>query len=172
MISFDKYVLRALEPYDIESVYSSENQLASFSNHEQFFSKFTIEQYIENAHRSIYEVGQYRFAISLKDNLEKSIGFVDLSEFDVQHSRVEIGIFLFPEFRKQKIAYNSLLHTLNYIKDHLAINQAYCYIEVDNLASLALFEKLGFKKSGLLTNWRRYKREYKDVFILQKHLND
>ena len=67
----DKIYLRALEPEDLDFVHAVENneEFWEVSATQTPYSRFMIKQYLENAHRDIYDVKQLRLVIcDLKDN--------------------------------------------------------------------------------------------------------
>jgi len=168
MLKFDDYCLRALEPYDLDALYFWENDLNSYTNHEQFYSRFTLEKYIEQAHLSLLEAKQYRFVISKPNEPDLCCGFLDLVDYDPIHQRLEIGILISPQYRRLQIAKKALLRVEDYLKDQFSIRQVYCYIETDNTASLQLFENISYVRSGELKQWRKFKNTWRDVFIYQK----
>ncbi len=170
MLKFDEYCLRALEPYDLDALYFWENDLNSYTNHEQFYSRFTLEKYIEQAHLSLQEAKQYRFVLSKVNEPDLCFGFLDLVDYDSIHKRVEIGVLIAPEYRNKKLGKRALIRIESYIKNHFDIHQIYCYIAVDNHISMKLFESVGFLKSGELKQWRKFKDNWKDVSIYQKIL--
>ena len=170
MLKFDEYCLRALEPYDLDALYFWENDLNSYTNHEQFYSRFTLEKYIEQAHLSLLEAKQYRFVISKSNEPDVCLGFVDLVDYDPLHKRVEIGILVSPKYRSQNIGKRALACVETYIKAQFDIHQLYCYIATDNLVSIKLFESVGFSVCGELKDWRKSGNTWKDVFIYQKVL--
>lgn len=170
MLKFDEYCLRALEPFDLDALYFWENDLNSYTNHEQFYSRFTLEKYIEQAHLSLLEAKQYRFVISKINEPDLCLGFVDLVDFDPIHKRLEIGVLIDPKYRRIQLAKRALTVVEAYIKEHFQLKQVYCYIETDNAPSIHLFESLNYSKSGELKQWRRFKDTWKDVLIYQKIL--
>ncbi len=170
MLKFDEYCLRALEPYDLDALYFWENELNSYTNHEQFYSRFTLEKYIEQAHLSLLEAKQYRFVLSKLDEPDLCLGFIDLVDYDPSHRRVEIGILISPRYRNKQLGKRALLTIEEYVKSQFNIHQLYCYIAFDNDVSIKLFESVGYKKQGELKDWRRFNDEWKDVYIFQKLL--
>ena len=62
--------LRALEPEDLEFIYTIENDesIWEVSNTQTPYSKFLIKQYLQNAHQDIYEAKQLRLAICENQN--------------------------------------------------------------------------------------------------------
>ena len=170
MLIFDDYCLRALEPYDLDALYLWENDINSYTNHEQFYSRYTLEKYIEQAHLSLQEAKQYRFVISKPNEPDLCMGFLDLVDYDVMHKRVEVGILIAPDNRKMGLAKQALKRVEEYLKNHFDVIQLYCYIATDNTASIQLFESLNYSKSGELSKWRKFKDQWKNVFVYQKLL--
>ncbi|MEM0519548.1 MULTISPECIES: GNAT family N-acetyltransferase [Aequorivita] len=158
--------LRALELSDLDFLYTLENDesLWEVSNTTTPYSKYILQQYLENSHRSIYDVQQLRLVIC-KNNDSAQVGFIDLFDFDPKHSRVGVGIVIFSEAHKRKgFAAEALQLTCNYVFEHLKVHQIFAGITEENEGSINLFEKAGFIKAGLKRDWvfanGRYKSEY------------
>lgn len=164
-----KVRLRALENQDIDLLLKWENDtsLWQVSGTTIPFSRDALERYIENAHQSIYEAGQYRFLIE-NSSTNEAIGTLDLFEFDAFHKRAGIGILIADlENRRLGYAKESLSLIKEYCFDFLDLQMLYCNILADNEKSLKLFEKSGFEISGKKINWIRDMDQFKDEFILQ-----
>lgn len=163
--------LRPLEPEDLEIIYQWENDtsLWAVSNTITPFSKFILKKYIEESHLDIYQAKQFRFMIDLKTSeTTKTIGIIDLFDFDPHHSRVGLGILIKEDKHKQKgYASNSIEVLLDYVFNTLLVHQVYCNIAIDNKASLKLFKKLGFEIIGLKKDWLKTNEGWKDEYILQ-----
>jgi len=159
--------LRALEPNDIDFLFSTENNedFWEVSSTQTPFSKYILKKYIENAHQDIYEAKQYRFVICNTENLP--VGMIDLFDFNPQHKRVGIGILILPQFQNQNYASEALELTIDYIFSYLAIHQIYANITIDNTKSISLFEKFNFKKAGIKKDWIFTKSQFKDEFLYQ-----
>jgi diamine N-acetyltransferase len=56
----------------------------------------------------------------------------------------------------------------NYVSGYLCLNQLYAHIAVDNQTCLRLFSSCGFTEWGVLKQWLREGKEYKDAVIVQK----
>ncbi len=164
--------LRALEPTDLELLYQLENDESVWEvSHTQTpYSKFVLKQYLDNAHRDIFEVKQLRLVICPKES-EEGVGFIDLFDFDPKHRRVGIGIVVFSEADRQKgYATESLELLCGYAQKHLQVHQLYANITEDNSASIRLFEKLGFAQSGKKLDWIFSGGAYKNELLFQKIL--
>jgi diamine N-acetyltransferase len=159
--------LRALEPEDLELLYTWENNDANwvYSNTVSPFSRFTLKRYIENSHKNIYETGQLRLMI---DHIEdkKTIGTIDLFEFDPFHKRAGIGILIADEsYRRKGFAAMALTCLIKYCFKTLQLHQLYCNILANNTVSIELFKKQGFIEIGRKKDWILTDKGYLDEYI-------
>jgi len=168
-LSYEGITLRAVEPEDLELFYIWENNesLWSQSNTLVPFSKFTLKRYIDNSHKSIYETGQLRLMIDLRDE-NKTIGTIDLFDFDHFHSRAGLGILIADEhYRHKGYASMAMKCVINYAFVTLGLHQLWCNILESNKESLALFEKHGFSVCGQKKEWVKADKGYANELILQ-----
>jgi diamine N-acetyltransferase len=160
--------LRAVDTEDLDFIYELENNPAlwEFGNTITPYSKFTIREYLENAHRDIYEVKQLRLAIcNLKEEIK---GVVDLYDFDPYHKRAGVGIAILKEADRTKgFATAGLELLIEYAFKHLRLHQLYATISEDNLSSRILFEKLSFRESGIKKDWIATEKSYKNEHFYQ-----
>ena len=113
--------LRALEPTDFEFLYALENDesVREVSNTTTPYSKYVLQQYLENAHRDIYEIKQLRMVIC-DATTERPVGFIDLFNFEPKHRRVGVGVIIFSEDDRGKgFAGEALALIRNYAVIHL-----------------------------------------------------
>jgi diamine N-acetyltransferase len=165
--------LRAIEPADLELIYEWENDPANWliSNTITPFSRHILSRYIEHASKDIHEARQLRLMIDLMDDsgaAKKTIGTVDLFDFNPIHERAGLGILIANQENRMKgFAYESLSILIQYAFETLHLHQLYCNISRDNQASLNLFKKLGFTEIGIKRDWLRGDGEWLDVYLLQ-----
>ncbi len=159
--------LRALEPEDLELVYQIENNTDNWevSQTQTPFSKYIIRQYLENAHKDIYEVKQLRLVIS--SYKKETFGVVDLFDFDPKNKKVGVGVLILEAYRQQNIAYNSLQLLLNYCLKILGVHQIYANVLENNTASISLFKKLNFTQSAVKKDWVLDNNTYKNEYLFQ-----
>ena len=160
--------LRALEPEDLDFVYLIENdeQIWEMSTTQTPYSRFLIKQYLENVHQDIYEAKQLRLAVCSYD--EGVLGLIDLFDFNPTHNRAGVGILIAEEEHRGKgYGKEALSLIINYGKTHLRLHQLYANISEDNLTSIELFKKLGFKKIGIKKEWNLVDGKYKDELLYQ-----
>lgn len=160
--------LRALEPEDLEFIHSIENDesIWEISNTQTPYSKFLIKQYLEHAHKDIFEVKQLRLVISTYDAV--TIGMIDLFDFDFKNRRAGVGILVKnSKDRLKGYGYEALKLLIDYSFKHLDLHQLYCNISEENDSSIKLFSKVGFKEIGLKKEWNYVNGSYKNEYLFQ-----
>ena len=160
--------LRALEPEDLEFIHDIENNQAvwEISNTITPYSKFLIKQYLEHAHKDIYEVKQLRLVICNYE--DEALGMIDLFDFDFKNKRAGVGILIKDKSNRQKGYGKETLQLLKaYCKSHLDLHQLYCNISEENEHSLKLFSNEGFEKIGLKKDWNFVNGSFKNEYLLQ-----
>jgi diamine N-acetyltransferase len=168
-MKYEKIRLRALEPEDLELLYEWENNDSYWviSNTVSPFSKYTLKRYMENSHKSIYETGQLRLMIDLTGE-KKTIGTIDIFDFDPFHGRAGIGILIADEAQRKKgYASMSLKCLVDYCFRTLQLHQLYCNILANNCESIDLFKKMGFTESGIKKEWVKTTDGYLDEYMFQ-----
>ncbi len=164
----DTIYLRALEPEDLEFIHTIENDetIWEISNTIAPYSKYVIKQYLEQAHKDIFEVKQLRLVIS--SYKDEPLGMIDLFDFDFKNSRAGVGILVKEENDRGKgYGYEALKLLVNYSFTHLGLHQLYCNISEENEASMRLFKSHDFKKVGLKKEWIHVNGSYKNEYLFQ-----
>lgn len=160
--------LRALEPEDLDFIYQIENDETVWEISQTItpYSRFLIKEYLESAHKDIFEVKQQRFVIC-KTNHE-AVGLIDVFDFDIKNKRAGVGILIYGEDNKaQGFGIKALKMIIDYCFKYLDLHQLYCNITADNLASKKLFESQNFEQIGLKKDWVFTNGTYKDEYIYQ-----
>jgi len=166
-----KIRLRAIEPKDIDLIYSWENNSSiwQLSNTLAPFSRYVIKNFIENSHQDIFQLKQLRLMIDTIDEKEsRTIGSIDLFDFEPIHKRAGVGILIAEaEDRKRGYASDALNVLIQYSFHTLQLHQLYCNITEDNMDSLNLFQSKGFKLVGTKRDWLVFPKGKKDEFMFQ-----
>ncbi|SUZ86232.1 uncharacterized protein METZ01_LOCUS39086 [marine metagenome] len=171
MDNINEYILRALEPDDLDILYDTENDksLWKYSNTSSPFSKHSLKKFIENSHLDIIEHKQVRLVLSDKSNLP--FGFIDLFKYDMINKRAGVGIIIFEKYRSRGLGSISLDLIENYVKKYIPIHQLYANISSENIESIKLFEKHNYLKIGNKKDWIYYNNKYFDELLYQKILD-
>ncbi|HCC72141.1 MAG TPA: hypothetical protein DEQ09_13460 [Bacteroidales bacterium] len=115
----------------------------------------------------MFETGQLRFMIEIIQ-LEKTIGTIDLFDFDPFHLRAGVGVLIADtEERRKGYAEMSIRCLADYCFNHLKMHQLYCNITADNKPSILLFKKIGFIEIGRKKEWIRDGKGFKDEIMFQ-----
>lgn len=164
-----KIYLRALEPEDLDFIYLVENdeEIWHVSQTQTPYSYYLIKQYLENAHLDIYEAKQLRMVICCIET-KKTVGLIDLFDFDPKNRRAGVGILLqSTENRNKGYGSEAVQLMIKYSFEHLNLNQLYANISVKNEASMALFIKFGFQLIGIKKAWNLTSQGYEDEGFYQ-----
>jgi len=165
--------LRAPEPEDLEFLYQWENDtdIWQVSNTITPFSRFILKQYIETAHLDIYETRQLRFMIDLYSNglsATKTVGTIDLFDFEPYHNRAGIGILIGDKSERGKgFAHDALNTLIHYSFTVLKLHQLFCNIGLENQQSLHLFQSNGFTIIGEKKDWLKNADGWTGEYLLQ-----
>ena len=164
----DKIVLRAVEPEDLELLYRWENDSSIWiaGNTRAPYSRYQLKNYISHSPTDIYESKQIRLMIVSKIE-NKTVGTVDLFDFDIHNSRIALGLYVAEEYSGRGMATESLKTVEEYVFNFLKINQLYVQIIESNLVSRKLFEN-DYELHGKLKNWIKTPANYEDVLTYQK----
>lgn len=172
MIRGTSVLLRAMEPHDVDMmmIYENDTEVWPLSGTLLPYSKYTLEQFYNNAIQDIFTARQLRLAIELIKEAHRgqTIGYVDLFDFEPQQRRAGVGILIGDKNERSKGYATEALHLLaKYAFDILNLHQLYCHIEKDNEISIRLFQKTGFKTCGILKDWIVYNGKWHDVTMMQ-----
>lgn len=160
--------LRALEPEDVDLLYQWENdeEIWTVSHTIAPFSKHLLALYIQNSDKDIYETKQLR--LMMDDEQGKTVGAIDLFDFDPFHARIGLGILVHKaEDRSHGFATAALRLLIRYCFEWLNLHQLYANILTDNTISIQLFTKAGFEIIGTKKEWIREGGVWKDELLLQ-----
>ena len=170
-------LLRAMEPDDIDLLYRWENDMSiwNVSNTLAPFSRHILQKYIETSHLDIYQTKQLRLMIDYyeNNNEKRTVGMIDLFDFDPYHNRAGVGILIGDDGDRGKgIAGMALENLIYYSFSTLKLHQLFCNIGISNKISIKLFEKHGFQCCGQKKHWLKVSSGYEDEYIFQLINND
>ncbi|MDD4516628.1 GNAT family N-acetyltransferase [Massilibacteroides sp.] len=160
--------LRPLEPEDLELLYKWENDasLWTLGGTVSPYSYYILKEYIAESYKDIYEQKQQRLMITLNES-GKTIGMIDLYDFDPHNSRAGVGILIDTDFQGKGYAGQAVKLIIDYSFSFLKLHQLYVHIPTDNITSKKLFTSCGFKESGIVKDWNSVSEGFSDVCIMQ-----
>ena len=160
--------LRAMEPADLQILYEWENATDNWtvSNTTAPFSKHILQKFIETSSQDIYVNRQLRLMVGEKTT-KKTVGAVDVFDFEPGNRRAGVGILIDPAFRGKGYALESILLLKSYLFDIVMVHQIFCNIMKNNPASQRLFQRAGFEICGVKKDWVLTESGFIDEYILQ-----
>lgn len=170
----ERIILRALESADVDFIYQAENdiELWKYSDTIAPLSKELIFDYAKNYDGNVWRSGQLRLMIDYIENSGvKRVGMVDLFDISARHRHANVGIYITPAYRKQKIATEALSLLHKYASSVLGIHTLMVQIPVSNEASMKLFQKSGYSLAGIVPQWLDTCGVVEDVAIMYHLLN-
>lgn len=159
--------LRALEPEDLELLYTIENDtdMWDVGTIDVPYSRYTLRNYIATQQNDIFADRQLRLVIT--DEEGRGVGLIDLFNYSPENDRAEIGIALLKECRGKGYAKEAIIQLLDYAHYTLHIHQIIAIVPMDNLASKIMLERTGFSKSVVLKDWLKTVNGYADAELFQ-----
>lgn len=169
-----KVRLRALEPEDLELLYSMENDgsLWDVTSGKTPYSRFVLKQYIVGQPQDFFQCGELRLVIETIDS-HKAVGLIDLTNHSPTDARAEIGIAIRAEARGRGYASAAISALELYARDILRLRMLYALVYSEkNEACRRLFQKADYREIALLPAWNKRQGVYEDVAVFQKIWDD
>ena len=102
----------------------------------------------------------------------RTVGAVDLFEYDPLNGRAGLGILIYGEENRRRGYASDTLEVLGrYAREQLRLHQLWCTVGAGNAASLALFRQAGFVETGVRRDWLWSPEGFRDEILLQKILD-
>ena len=159
--------LRAMEPEDLDMLYHIENDetMWNVGLTNVPYSRFVLHEFMSETTGDIYTDKQVRLII--EDENHQSIGIADIMKFDPKNRKAEVGIVISCPYRQKGYAKAALTYIHKYAQDTLHLHQLYVIIAHDNESSLLLFQQMGYRQMGCLSDWLYDGHSYHDAQLLQ-----
>lgn len=159
--------LRAMEPEDLDLLYSIENdsQLWDVGTNNVPYSRYLLHDYIATSTGDIYTDCQVRLVI--ENQAGETVGLVDLTNFDAKNCRAEVGIAIVNRHRHCGYGHRALVLLTNYARRTLHIHQLYAIVDATNDSSLQTFQKAAFTETVRLKDWLYDGQKYHDAVLMQ-----
>ena len=159
--------LRAIEPEDLDLLYRIENdvELWNVGTSNVPYSRYLLHDYVANTKNDIYTDRQVRMMVENDEGLV--IGVVDLVSFDPANQRAEVGLIILNSYRHQGYGTAVLSKIADYALRILHLHQLYAYVDIQNEASLRVFEKAGYQIAAEIKDWLFDGQKYRNSVLLQ-----
>ena len=144
--------LRKIEPTDLPFLYQWENDASAWadgSNHNPL-SQQDLRAYIESTTGDIYRDGQLRLIV---EDSGKTLGCIDLFDFDPRNRRAAIGMYIAPEYRGNGVGKAAVEALENYAFKTLDLRVLYAVIATNNEPCSRLYKAQNYQPSSVLKHW-------------------
>lgn len=162
--------LRAMEPEDLDMLYSVENDVAHWEVGATNvpYSRYVLHDYVAKSSGDIYTDKQVRMMVENADG--ETVGMVDVVNFSPAHRRAELSIIIRKEKRGKGFARASIRWTMHYALHTLHLRQLYVVVAKNNVPSVRLFESVGFCVQCELKDWLYDGKTYESAIVMQTFL--
>ena len=146
----ERLVLRALRAADAEAMYAyrSDPEIIRYQGWDPETLADVREFIADNAHYDAYAPGSWRqFAITLRAT-GQLLGDCGVHVPQDKPEQAEFGITLATAFQRRGYASEALRALLRLVFDTLGKHRAFASVDPRNAASIALFERAGFRKEA------------------------
>lgn len=95
-----------------------------------------------------------------------SVGLIGLTSIDEVNRKAEYYVLLGEaKYRGMGVATKATKCLLSYAYETLKLNRVYLYVELENLAAIKCYERIGFKREGTIKNDLFFKGRFVDRYI-------
>lgn len=149
-IETNRFLLREIRDEDYKEIFDiySDDEVLKYQNMVPMKSldeAIAYANFISDGYKNKRFI---RWGIARKSD-NRVVGAVALHHIEIENSKVSIGYILNRTLWKQKIMSEVVSVIIEFIFNELKLNRVEASIHPDNIASIKLCEKLGFKKDGL-----------------------
>lgn len=145
-IDTKKYTIRKISLNDSKDIFDiyGDTEVIKYDTRNRIKSIDDTEEYIKLIHKGFDNKWFIRLGIVSKDSNEL-IGSIALHHFNYEKNRLEIGYNLKRVYWKQGIMSEVLKSVIDYLAEYTSISEIEASIHSENIASIKLAEKMGFK---------------------------
>lgn len=162
--------LRALEPHDLDLLYTLENEadVWATSAHTAPYSRHSLMHFIANTTYDVHVDGYVRLVAECADGT--SVGLVDLTDYDATDHRAELGIAILPAFRGKGYGRAAVCALLRYAQARLGLRLVSACTLGGNEAAHRLLLSCGFELVATLPQWHFRHGQPEDSRVYTKFL--
>ena len=169
-IKADNLLLRFNKFRDIKDIYEiyKEKEVCKYSDILVYDSIYDARYYYFNNLKKYLKKCCYSFMVE-DTNINKVIGTVSITQCSYNYKIVQIGYSFNKNFHKKGYATKAVSAFIEFCFNKLETERVEALVLPENIASIKLLEKLGFKNEGLLKKGAMHNGNAKDVFMFAKY---
>lgn len=151
----------------IQSIYNAEVQQGLATWNEHIFPLQHFEQLLQQSQQQ-----DFAFFVMQNDLTQEIVGYADYASFrgfTGYRFTVEHSIYIAPKYSRQGLGQRLLLALIEHAKAR-QLHSMVAAIDHENLASIGLHQKLGFKQTGYLAQVGYKFDTWRDLILMQLQL--
>ncbi len=167
LLTASRLELRWLDPADVDAVF----QVFGNPNVTRYWSSPALEgpqaaaQLIDEIHQLFADRELFQWGMAFRDS-HRVFGTCTLADVDSANRRAEVGFALAEEVWGQGLATEALSRLFRFAFQELGLHRLEADVHPDNVACLAVLEKLGFQREGYLRERWQNQGEIQDSIWL------
>lgn len=163
----ERLIIKKIELSDADSMFNiwSNDEVTKFMNIDSMKTKSQAEEMIKFFQKADEEKQANRMAIYLREDGNKAIGSCGFNYFNCENARAEIGYELDDKYWRNGYMLEALSALINYGFEEYKLNRIEAKVEINNLPSQNLLERLGFIKEGTLREYEKSNDIYQDIVM-------
>jgi len=167
MISTERLLIKKVSLDDAESLFKvwSNDAVTEYMNIDSMTEVSDAENMINFFIAADSSNEANRMGIFLKGNEKDAIGSCGFNYIDFENDRAEIGYELHSDYWRKGYMKEALTALIDYGFETFSFNRIEAKVDVKNVASQRLLEKMLFESEGVLREYEKQKNEYIDIMM-------
>lgn len=167
MISTERLLIKKVSLDDAESLFKvwSNDAVTEYMNIDSMTEVSDAENMINFFIAADSNNEANRMGIFLKGNEKDAIGSCGFNYIDFENDRAEIGYELHTDYWRKGYMKEALTALIDYGFETFSFNRIEAKVDVKNVASQRLLEKMLFESEGVLREYEKQKNEYIDIMM-------
>lgn len=163
----ERLVLRPTRPDDAEDLFAlfSNEDVSRYWSERAWTDPRRATEYLEQIDRWFRERDGFQWAVALKED-DRLVGTCTLFQLYWRHQRAEIGYALQRRLWGRGLMTEALTALFDFAFGKLGLHRLEADVEPRNEKSLAILDRMGFRREGLLRERFRVEDEVQDSLIL------
>ena len=161
----DRLILRNVGDEDIDFIYRlfSNEKVCEFLYDDEVFTRIDEAKEFVDSYSNPEDKGYNRWILVNKSN-NQQLGTCGFHYWDLTNNIAEIGYDLWHEYWGQGYMKEALISAIESGFTNMGLNRINAFVALDNVNSVKLLEKLGFKNEGIYRDKHLFRGVYYDHY--------
>jgi len=124
-----------------------------------------VEQFIQRNNKEFNQPESWYQVLITEKDTEAVIGDIGIHFFGAENLQVELGITLNKDFQGRGYAFEALKGVINFLFNDMKKHRIMASVDPENIDSLKLMERIGFRKEGHFVKSLFWKNKWTDDVI-------